>query len=53
MFMSHAPQGQQGYDILDPEGEVVAWTVDGPWAAVIVDCSTARRTKPRAFGSTS
>ena len=37
--------GAVGYDIIDPEGEVVASAVDG-WqaAAVIVDCSTMRRT---------
>jgi hypothetical protein len=29
--------GAAGYDILDPEGEVVAWTVNGWWASVIVD----------------
>jgi hypothetical protein len=28
--------GSVGCEILDPDGEVVAWTVDGWWAAVIV-----------------
>jgi hypothetical protein len=25
-----------GHEILDPAGTVVAWTTDGPWAAVLV-----------------
>jgi hypothetical protein len=29
--------GTAGYEIIDPEGEIVAWTVDGWWASVIVD----------------
>jgi len=29
--------GSTGHEILDPKGEVVAWTVDGSWAAIIVD----------------
>ncbi len=29
--------GAAGYDILDPEGEIIARVVDGWWASVIVD----------------
>jgi hypothetical protein len=28
--------GSVGCEILDPDGEVIAWTVDGWWAAAIV-----------------
>jgi hypothetical protein len=28
--------GSTGHEIIDPQGKVVAWTVDGAWAAVIV-----------------
>jgi hypothetical protein len=28
--------GSVGCEIIDPNGEIVAWTVDGWWAAVIV-----------------
>ena len=28
--------GSVGCEILDPDGEVVAWTVDGWWGATIV-----------------
>jgi hypothetical protein len=28
--------GSVGCEILDPDGEVVAWTADGWWAAIIV-----------------
>ncbi len=28
--------GSVGHEIVTPEGEIVAWTVDGWWAAVIV-----------------
>jgi hypothetical protein len=27
--------GTTGHEILDPEGNVVAWAVDEPWAAMI------------------
>ena len=30
------PIGTSGYEILSPGGEVVAWTVDGHWAALVV-----------------
>ena len=33
----HAPAGAVGFDILDPEGEVVASAADGWQAAAIVD----------------
>ena len=29
--------GSVGQEILNPDGEVIAWTVDGWWAAAIVD----------------
>jgi hypothetical protein len=29
--------GAAGYEIIDTDGELVAWTVDGWWAAAIVD----------------
>jgi hypothetical protein len=28
--------GTTGHEILDPQGTVIAWTVNEPWAAVIV-----------------
>jgi hypothetical protein len=28
--------GTVGHEILSPEGEIVAWTIDGCWAAIIV-----------------
>jgi hypothetical protein len=28
--------GSVGCEILDPDGDVIAWTVDGWWAAIIV-----------------
>ena len=28
--------GTTGHEILDPDGQVIAWTVDSVWAAVIV-----------------
>jgi hypothetical protein len=28
--------GSTGQEILNPDGEIVAWTVDGWWAAIIV-----------------
>jgi hypothetical protein len=33
----HARQvGTTGHEIIDPDGHVVAWTVDEPWASIIV-----------------
>ncbi len=29
--------GSVGHEILSPDGVVVAWTVDEPWAAIIVE----------------
>ncbi len=31
------PSGAVGYEILSPDGEVVAWAADGWWAATIVE----------------
>jgi hypothetical protein len=34
-YTTHA-SGSVGQEILNPDGEVIAWTVDGCWAAIIV-----------------
>jgi hypothetical protein len=28
--------GTMGHEIIDPQGTVIAWTVNEPWAAIIV-----------------
>ena len=30
------PSGSVGHEILNPSGDIIGWTVDGYWAAVIV-----------------
>ena len=44
--------GSVGQEILNPDGEVIAWTVDGWWAAAIVDllnrAEKGDRPSPRA-----
>jgi len=52
----HARQiGTTGHEILDPDGQVIAWTVDAAWAAVLVALLTEHTSQKSAcicsFGS--
>jgi hypothetical protein len=38
--------GSAGHEILNPDGEVVAWTVDGRWAAVVTALLNAGEVLP-------
>ncbi len=38
--------GSAGHEILNPDGEVVAWTVDGYWAAVVTALLNDKEARP-------
>ena len=43
--------GTTGCEILNPGGEVVAWTVDGYWAAIVLVALNAANSSNRATAS--
>jgi len=40
--------GTTGHEILDPDGQVIAWTVDSVWAAVLVALLTEHTSQKSA-----